>query len=190
MRTKRCGFTLIETLVTVALVTILAAAFLPNLVDSADRELALRAALTLEELADAITTARFDNQDWPQKLSQLSTPITTADQNICGQNYNNGRVSNWDGPYYPRLFPPSGMPVGIGTVRNLMGRVVLSGNPNSGGAISQVVIFVDGVPEEAALELNGIVDADGSGATGTIRWSAPDASGLTTVSWLRTIKGC
>lgn len=190
MRTRRGGFSLTETIVTVALVMILSAAFLPNLLASDSRVRAQETALVLEDLSDAITRARYDNQDWPNRLSHLSRRITTSDTNICGSTYNQGRVNTWDGPYLDRPFPESGLPVGVGTVRNEVGRVVISGNPNGGGAISHLEIFVDGVPEEAALELNRIVDGDGSATAGTLRWDGLSGSGLTTVRWLRTIKGC
>jgi type II secretory pathway pseudopilin PulG len=190
MQSRRRGFSLTETIVTVALVMILAAAFLPNLLASDHRARVQEAALVLEELSDAITTARYDNQDWPGNLSHLSRPITTADQNICGSNYNSGRVNNWDGPYHDRVFPASGLPIGIGTVRDPMTRVVISGNPSGNGAISHVQIFVDSVPEEDALELNRMVDADGSATEGTVQWAGLSGSGLTTVWWTRTVKGC
>ena len=189
MGTRRRGFTLTETLVAVAIMVIMAAAVLPTMVTSDRRALVQEAAIVLEELGDAITRARYDNQDWPANLRHLTIPITTADANICGDTYNNGRVNNWDGPYFDRMFPVGGLPIGIGTVRDAMGRIVLSGNPQSGGSVSHVLIFIDEVEEEDALELDRIVDGDG-GAAGTVRWVAPDASGLTTVTWYRIVKGC
>lgn len=190
MTTTRSGVSLVETMVAVAMVVILASVFIPNLLASTDRLQVQEAAVKLEELMDAITFMRYDNQDWPQRLSHVSSPITTNDQNICGRTYNQGRVNNWDGPYVDYLFPPAGLPIGIGHVRDLMDREVLSGNPQGGGAISLVRMYVDNVPEELAIELNRIVDADGDATAGTIRWSAAGASGLTTVEWARTVKGC
>lgn len=186
----RSGISLIETVVATAMVLILASVFIPSLLASADRLQVQEAALILEELQDAISTMRYDNQDWPQRLSHVSTRITTSDQNICGNTYVQGRVTNWNGPYIDRLFPPTGLPIGIGTVRDVLGRQVIQGNPNSGGAISLVRMYVDSVPEEFALELNRIVDADDDAAAGTVRWSGISGSGFTTVEWLRIIKGC
>lgn len=190
MESKRSGFSLVETMVAVAMVVILASVFIPSLLASNDRLEVREAAIILEDIQDAISTMRYDNQDWPARLSHVSSPITTADQNICGSAYNPGRVNNWDGPYIDRLFPPTGLPIGIGTVRDQLGREVISGNPNSGGAISLIRMYVDSVPEEKAIELNRIVDGDGDAAAGTIRWGAISGSGLTTVEWARVVKGC
>lgn len=199
MSKQRSGVSLIETLVAVALVVALATAFLPNLLASTDRARSQAAALILEELSDGITTARFDNQDWPSQLSHLTVTITTNDQNICGDTYRPGKVNNWDGPYHHRVFPPTGLPIGIGTVRDTLGRVIISGGGGGpgqggggggGGAISHLKILVDSVPVEDARELNRIVDADDDPAAGTIRWGGVSGSGLTTVEWVRTIKGC
>ncbi len=192
MHIQRSGVSLIETLVAVAIIVVLAVAFIPNLQASTDRMEVRDAAVTIEELMDAILTMRYDNQDWPARLSHVSTPITTSNQNICGDNYNNGRVNNWTGPYVDYIFPTTGLPIGIGHVRDLMEREVISGNPKGGGAISLVRVYVDNVPEELAIELNRIVDGDNDQTAGTIRWADPaiGGTGLTTVEWVRTIKGC
>lgn len=194
MDTQRSGVSLIETLVAAALLVGLATAFLPNLLASTDRARAQAAALALEGLTDAITAARFDNQDWPHLLSHLTNGISDTDQNICGDTYTQGRVKNWDGPYHDRVFPPTGLPIGIGTVNDTLRREILPGGggpPGGGkGSVALLKIVVYDVTVEDARELNRIVDADGSGTEGTVRWETPSESGLTTVQWLRTIKGC
>lgn len=199
MRGSRRGFSLIEVLVAVAVVIVLATALLPNLLASTDRLRVQSTALVLEALSDGISTARFDNQDWPLLLSHLVHGITTNDLNICGSTYRAGTVNNWDGPYYERTFPATGLPTAIGVIRDTLEREIISGGgggpgqgqgQGGGGAVSLLKIVVDSVPEEDARELNRIVDADGDAAAGTIRWTAPSGSGLTTVRWLRTIKGC
>lgn len=190
MRTQARGVSLIEVLVAVALLVALATAFLPNLLASTDRARAQSTALVLEDLSDAITDARFDNQDWPSRPSHMAHPITTSDYNICGDTYRPGTVNNWDGPYFHRTFPSTGLPVAIGVVRDSVEREVISGNPRGGGAVSYFKLLVDSVQHEDARELNRIVDADADSAAGTIRWGPISGSGLTTVRWYRVVKGC
>lgn len=197
MLNQRSGVSLIETLVAVSLIVALATAFLPNLLASTDRARAQSSALVLEELTDAITTARFDNQDWPALLSHLTVGITTEDANICGELYRAGKVNNWDGPYHDRVLPSTGLPLPIGTVNDTLVRVIISGDAGppgggggGGGAVALLKIVVEDVAVEDARELNRVVDADDDPAAGTIRWSGLSGGGLTTVEWVRTIKGC
>lgn len=188
MTTQRSGVSLIETIVAVALVILLAAAFIPNLLASTDRLRVAHAALTLETIMDAMTDARLDNQDWPGRVSQLTTGITTADQNACGSFYNPGRVQNWDGPYLDQFVPPAGLPLGIGFLQDPIARVVLSGGGR--GQISELKLVVEGAAEEDVLELSRLVDGNEDPAGPTIRWTPPTGGELITFEWVRTVKGC
>src|SRR5688500_16713225 len=111
----RSGLTLIEIVVVIVVLLILAAAIAPSMLGSLDRERVSTAAETLQDINDAMSEMRKDNQDWPGRLSHLSKAITTSDNNVCGNTYTSGKVSNWGGPYVDRLIPTTGLPVGIGT---------------------------------------------------------------------------
>jgi PKD repeat protein/type II secretory pathway pseudopilin PulG len=115
----------------------------------------------------------------PGTLSQLSDPITTADRNLCGGAYNNGKVGAWSGPYVERVFPATGTPVGIGLVSDTLIYQEVSNQP-------QLVFFVRSVPEQEAMRLDARIDTlagtPGS-AAGDVRWTLADASGLVTLRW-------
>jgi prepilin-type N-terminal cleavage/methylation domain-containing protein len=183
----RSGLTLIEIVVVIVVLLILAAAIAPSLVGSLDRERVSTAATTLQEITDAMSEMRKDSQDWPGRLSHLSTAITTSDQNVCGNAYTAGKVGNWAGPYIDRVIPSTGIPVGIGTASNTVYRSSVSGQD------ALLTIEITSVQEADALSLNTVVDNDGDVAgrtTGTIQWSTTSSEGLVTVLYYRPIRGC
>ena len=183
----RSGLTLIEIVVVIVVLLILAAAIAPSIMGSLDRERVSTAANTLQEITDAMSEMRKDNQDWPGRLSHLSSPITTSDKNVCGNSYTSGKVGNWGGPYIDRVIPSTGLPVGIGTARDTVYRSALSGQD------ALLTIEITSVQQDDALSLNTTVDNDGDVAgrtTGTIQWSTTSSEGLVTVLYYRPIRGC
>ena len=183
LRRRRSGLTLFEVVVAVLIGLVLTAALTPSLIGVLDRKRVDESKETLDALVSGMTEMRNDNQDWPGKLSHLTTPITTADKNICGANYAAGKVSNWAGPYLSRVVPTTGFPIGIGSVRDSLVRQLISGND------SYVEIQVDSVKAEDAAELDRLYDNDGA-AAGTVRWGATSATGQVTLLFLRPIRGC
>lgn len=184
MAYRRAGFTLVEVIVTILVIVVLGAVMLPNLLGPVDRARVDQAIESLDAFNDAMTTARDDNQDWPGRLSHLAWPITTSDTNICGDTYAQGKVNNWAGPYLDRNVPASGVPIGIGVAQDSLVRQVISGQDG------YLIIQVTGVTEEDAEAVNREFDADGDPAGGSIRWTAPDASGLVRLDFYRPIRGC
>jgi prepilin-type N-terminal cleavage/methylation domain-containing protein len=180
---SRRGLTLVEVVVTVAIILILTAALAPSMAGVLDRKRVESAKESIDALVTAMSEMRSDNQDWPSRLSHLSTPIVTGDQNICAANYSTGKISGWAGPYLSRTVPTTGIPIGIGTVQNVLVREIISGND------SYLKIQVNDVTEEDAIALDALYDNDGS-TGGTIRWGSPSATGQVTMFALRPIRGC
>jgi type II secretory pathway pseudopilin PulG len=185
LRGKRAGISLVEVIVALALLLIMTVAVMPSLAGTRDRDRVLAAAAELDEIMFAMGNMRSDNQDWPGRISHLSYPITTSDVNVCGGTYPNGKVNNWDGPYLARVVPPTGLELGIGVAQDSLVRQVLTGQH------ALMLLEIDGVSEEDAIELNRLLDADGSATGGAIRWTITDAaSGMARVQLARPIKGC
>ena len=181
----RGAFTLVEVIVAVAVVTILAAAILPGLVRSLEVARVDRAQELFETFADGIDDFRADVPRYPSRLSQLVTEISSADDNSCGANFSNGHANQWDGPYVRRVITTTGVAIGIGTAEDLLVRVP----PTASSAL--LMISVENVKLEDALELNERYDVDGgSGTAGTIRWTTPDAQGLTNLFFAMPVNGC
>ena len=182
---NRRGMSMIELIVAMALLLAITAVIVPSVAGTRDRDRVLAAAAELEDIMFAMGNMRSDNQDWPSRISHVSYPITTADVNICGSTYPNGKVNNWDGPYLARVVPTTGLNIGIGVVQDALVRQVISGQ--------DAIMFIEiiDVTEEDAIELNRLLDADNSATAGAVRWTITDAaSGLARVQLGRPIKGC
>jgi PKD repeat protein len=118
-----------------------------------------------------------DMGDPPGRLSDLSLPITTAGNSLCGKSYSNGDVGSWTGRYAVRVFPATGIPAGIGVVSDTLLYEEVSN-------VTRAVLLFRSVPTEEAIHFDARIDtlagASGSSA-GVVRWSATDATGLVTL---------
>lgn len=75
---RKSGFTLIELLIVVAIIAILAAIALPNLLEAQTRAKVARVASDLRAAATCMETYAVDNNAYPEPLLALSTPIAYA----------------------------------------------------------------------------------------------------------------
>jgi type II secretory pathway pseudopilin PulG len=189
---RRPGVSLIEVVVAMVMLLALAAAVLPTAIRPNDRERMRLAVEELDMISAALQAMRADNQDWPRRIRQLSHPITRQDTNICGSFYQQGKVNSWlrSGPYIDRVVPPAGLHIGIGVVQDSIIRVPANASGPGGSQIASMIIVIEGVTEEDAIELNRQIDADDSGTGGAIRWSVDAANGMARVEYARPIKGC
>ena len=185
---SRRGVTLIEIVVVITVLLILAAAMVPSLIGGVDRDRVSSSVDALQDITEAMTAMRTDNQDWPGRISHMSKPITTSDRNVCwASGYSSGRVSNWAGPYIDRVVPSTGLPISIGVIKDSVYRSQVSGND------ALLTIEVQNVSVEDAFGVNTAVDNDGDVAgrtTGTVQWSTTSPEGLVTLFYYRPIRGC
>jgi hypothetical protein len=158
----------------------------------------IRTARMLTDLDTLITNQNANIKDFhqrvgrnPSRLSHLTRPITTADQNACNRGtdfYTAGQVTNWQtwGPFGTYVPSPSGLETPIGMADDMMERI-----PNTGGAGNLAIVFsnVDGEDVEA---LDDYMDVGSGSASGIIIWTTPlAADGSTTMRYLISISiGC
>jgi prepilin-type N-terminal cleavage/methylation domain-containing protein len=217
----RRGFTVTEIAVAAAILAVLASVVLASVhgaVGTTGKKIGDSAA-TLRELTSALNrfdTATGAGTPWlgrmPLQISHLTNPITSTSsancplcRNSCGFGpgppahslYSATNVTGWNnhpGPFYSRdVVPGVGFALPIGFVRDTLVRnpvATAAGNANREWGILQVRI--DNVSFADAQELNAVVDADNSAATGTIRWTAtPNAEGmLSSIFWTISVGGC
>ena len=161
-------------------------------VDASSREQSERVRRAQEFLESFEITKKsidhFHDQigELPRTLSQLATPITAADQDICGQNYAGGEVNAWSNRYAYRVHPLSGTPVFIGVADD-----TLEYQARAGGGY--VIFVIRDVDEADARRLDRRVDTDpanAGSAAGKVRWTAVASDGTVTARWYITTGAC
>jgi prepilin-type N-terminal cleavage/methylation domain-containing protein len=175
-RGGRSGFTFIELIVGLAIMVLIASMVTPSLVGVLDEKRRDGARFAFEQIAEAVDSFATDVGEYPGQLTHLTTQIT-AQPDLCGSNYSGGEQGAWDGPYVTRFISVGGLPVGIGRLRNQLGRFPNTLNP------THMVGTVDSVVIEDALALNQDIDNDGNDASANfVRWTTLSAAdGLVTL---------
>jgi prepilin-type N-terminal cleavage/methylation domain-containing protein len=179
---RRRGFTLVEVLVVLAIGVILAAAFLPAIIGRLDQTRVDESAKSLAGVVEAMRAMHADVGRDPGRLSQLTTPITTGQQDVCGAFYTAAEAAAWAGPYLNRPLSTTGLPLPIGLARDL-----LVNTPPPPGTLLHII--VQGVSHEDALALSRKVDGNEDPASGVVRWGGV-TDGVVELSYVRPIRPC
>lgn len=188
------GFSLVELLVTMVILIALAAVATPSILGARDTERVRTSARWLEDFTHAIHNPdsirgsfRNDIGAYPGALEHLTREIQTTDLDGCGEAYKPGDVipDKWQGSYLNTVIDSTGMPIGIGTVRNTLSR----DDPRT-VRNSIMRIYVDDVVIEDAMALDEHVDLSDGSTSGTVRWAGADAEGFVIVEYLMNVSGC
>jgi len=211
---EKTGFSLAEIIVATAILAILGSVVISTgfVVSSGDQERYQTAADTLSKLAQAIAGNEPTNaqssfkwvvQKYPRQLSQLTTPITTAETDICGAPYSAALTARWAEPFWPTEFRSTGTILVRGfTAQNDLGTFPEANlgyrNGTTGAfqaAPSGVGFRTDGaisirmtsVTQADAEGLDASVDGTVDGSAGTVRYSP---SNPTSVDYVILVSGC
>jgi prepilin-type N-terminal cleavage/methylation domain-containing protein len=184
-RRARLGFTIVEVLVSLAIMVMIAAVVTPSLLGYLDRTRVDQGLSSVEALAAGVVAFRNSVGRYPGFFTQLTTPISKSDRDSCESTFNNAHVNSWaaNGPFVNRLLSPGGIPISIGTAQDALVRESIGGNQ------ATLSMFVDGVRLEDAREIDRRLDGDGSSTTGAVRWTPANAA-VVQLELLQVIAGC
>jgi general secretion pathway protein G len=93
------GFSLLEILVALVLIGLLVGALVPTVLSQLGKGEVNRVVEDLQSVETAAKTFRVDVSRWPADLEDLSNAISSTDSDINGDDYRQGHLGRWAGPY-------------------------------------------------------------------------------------------
>ncbi|HTR77957.1 MAG TPA: prepilin-type N-terminal cleavage/methylation domain-containing protein [Gemmatimonadaceae bacterium] len=185
------GFTLPEVLVSVAMISILAAAVVPTVVGQLQKGDTNRLGGDLMAIRGAIEQFVSDVERYPSNVGELTAPITTAMTTLGAQTpasvFSGPDVQHWRGPYLNK----DSIAVRITAYGDsILGKFFVdtlgtSDNTHTTGGTRYLIILVPGVDSLTAVALDNLYD-DGNTLTGFIRWRKNPGGGRDTLKVLAT----
>lgn len=96
---RRRGFTLIEIMVALMILSGLIAIMVPVVMDQSRRGEPTRVAADLSAVGSAMSMFRAHTLTVPDDLEDLANPITELDRQLNGNEYSASMINRWSGPY-------------------------------------------------------------------------------------------
>ena len=197
-RARNGAFTLMEVIVSLAVVLILAAVAVPSLTGYLDQKNVEATATQLAGIRDALYNPAGGNVAFWQRvtagasrLSHLTSVINTGAWpaigagDSCHNNFAGGDIGRWNnfGPFvnYP-ISPTTGLVTPIGTAVDTLTRV-----PFSATAGSIRINFLNSVQLSNAVLLDGVVDGGDGFNAGVVQWITPAVNGVVTMYYFVAI---
>lgn len=183
-RLRRKGFTLPEVLVTVAIISLLAAVVIPTVAGQLTKGDTGRVGSDLMAIRGGTEQFLSDVRRYPSSISQLTTKISTGMTPLTtSNNYTTNDVARWHGPY---LNKDQSAALSTGYGLSFTGSFALeywnpSGATASGSTSDQqyLVVKLTSVNPADAQAIDNAID-DGVATTGSIRFTNSGSTGSTT----------
>lgn len=177
------GFSFIEILIGLAIMVMVAAVVTPAVVTTLDKTRISSSVETLQNLHQAIIDFEDDVGEYPSNLSQLTTPLTSGQVDVCSSAYSGGERNSWAGPYTTVTVQSGGYPTPLGVVAQSLFYL------NTGLNIDVIAITVSDVSIEDASAVDQSIDNGDGSTTGTIQWYNP-SNGFVDFGYVMLIPDC
>jgi len=186
-RIRRPGFSLIEVLVALIIVSGMLAVLVPAVLDQVNRSQPTRIGSDLAALASGLSMFRANVLTVPDDIEDLANPIDAADRQLDELPYSVSQIESWRGPYldHPMLeegpadpFSPDSLPTGFKAF--ILPQLALFNsvtNDSLPAALAQdanyAALMISGLSDEEFEDLNRQVDgpAEARGAPGCVACS-------------------
>lgn len=177
---KRAGFTLPEVLVTVAIVSVLAAIVVPTVTSQIGKGDDTRFATSITNVRTGITAFVSDTRKFPRRVSHLFNAITATQTELFGTPYGATVAARWRGPYTSGSLPDGdSLPMSLAFMRDSLVDSSLAGVGGTGFMIASLM----GVTTLAtAARLDTLIDGANGFDAGILQWpigAGPFATGTT-----------
>ena len=180
-RSRRGGFTLPEVLVTVAIVSVLAAMVIPAVTQQISKGDQGQMSGAFTSLQTGVTSYVADVRRFPGALSQLGTAVAAGDTALAPNGQLNAtQAANWRGPYTETAVPlDDSIAIGFGVF--VMDTVKVASNYLS--------IRLNGTRSEAVfLKIDSLFDGATGQASGKLTWTdATTAGTLDSVAYYKLL---
>ncbi|KAA3606733.1 MAG: prepilin-type N-terminal cleavage/methylation domain-containing protein [Planctomycetota bacterium] len=155
------GFSLLEVLVVVVILSVLAATLIPRFGSSIEKSKISRAETELKTFKTALTKVFFDTNYFPKDVSANQDPGLTLKTRVP-----RAHQKNWDGPYLER-WPKNGHPWG-GSYDYEYGRnTAMNFDGTAGNEVT--LVMRDGALTQKILDRIDADLDDGNASTGLVR---------------------
>ena len=165
-RKRRSGFTLAETLVTVAIIAVLAAVVVPAVTQQIGKGDEAQIESNIKSLQQGVTSYVSDVRRYPGFVSQLiNTPAGTSDTTLSPSGtLNAAQINAWKGPYVQTTLTLSdSMPLGFG----LFGKDTMRVTGN------YLILRINGTTSESVfLHVDSLIDGATGKSNGLLQWTS------------------